>query len=123
MDFINTLSSSKTFFSVAMLVTNLGSRFVIMDLNKTHEKLFTNDVIRKVVVFCMFFVGTRDIMTSIILTFAFMVFIDGLLNEKSRFNIIPGFIKNQIMSISTEQYQFAQNIVEKYNAQHKTSPK
>jgi len=145
MEFIEALSSNKAFFSVAMLVTNIGSRFVIMDINKTHEKLLMHEVIRKIVIFCMFFVGTRDIMTSIILTFAFIVFIDGLLNEKSRFNIVPGFLRkgkdsevkgkgdssdsdrdsNGIKSesgISFEQFKQALFVVEKYkNQQQKSS--
>lgn len=137
MDAFTLIATNKVFIGVAILIMNMGSRFVIMDIGKMHEKLLSNEIFKKVVIFCMFFVATRDIMTSVILTFAFIVLLDGLLNEKSRFNLIPKSMSGgnhskgpstsntgtSITGVPTfEQYQDALRVVqnfEKTKANHK----
>lgn len=130
MDAFTLIATNKIFIGVAILIMNMGSRFVIMDIGRMHEKLLSNEIFKKVVIFCMFFVATRDIMTSVILTFAFIVLLDGLLNEKSRFNLIPKSMGSKGPSTgitgtgipTIEQYQDALRVVqnfEKTKANHK----
>lgn len=111
MNSLNLLASNKIFLGVTLIIMNMGSRFVIGDVTKVHEKLLSNEVVKKIVVFCIFFVTTRDIMISIILTFAFIVVLDGLMNEKSRFNLLPNDYKKGPTKL---QYQEALEIIEKY---------
>lgn len=85
MDFLNT---NKIFIGCAMLIMNLGSKYIAMDIGPGHERILKNEIFKKVILFCMVFVATRDIMTAIILTFAFTVVFNGLLNEKSRFSLL-----------------------------------
>ena len=123
------LAANKVFLGFAILVMNIGSRFVIMDVGKHHEKLLNNELVKKLVVFCMFFVATRDIMTAFILTFAFIILLEGLLNEHSRFNILPTMFKNATTAttttassaspISKEDYNRAMQVIEKFHAQQK----
>jgi hypothetical protein len=94
MDILASLATNKIFIGVAMLMTNLGSRFIIADVGKYHDEILSNALVKKVTVFCMFFIATRDVMTSIMLTFAFVIILDGLLNPKSPFNIL--FLKKTI---------------------------
>ena len=111
------LAANKLFVGFAILIMNIGSRFVIMDVGKTHEKLLNNELVKKLVVFCMFFVATRDIMTAIILTFAFIILLEGLLNEKSRFSVLPKMFRSKPTAISPEQYAEAMYVVEKFHSQ------
>ena len=92
---MDVLASNKIFVGFAILIMNIGSRFVIMDVGKAHEKLLNHELVKKLVVFCMFFVATRDIMTAAILTFAFIILLDGLLNENSRFSILPAMFRQK----------------------------
>ena len=85
MDFLNT---NKVFIGCAMLIMNLGSKYIAADLGESVERILKNDLFKKIILFCMVFVATRDVMTSLILTFAFTVVVNGLLNEKSRFNLL-----------------------------------
>lgn len=122
MDAFTLIATNKVFIGVAILIMNMGSRFVIMDIGKMHERLLSNEIFKKVVIFCMFFVATRDIMTSVILTFAFIVLLDGLLNEKSRFNLIPKSLAQEDKGPTMEQYQNALMVVQKFEktkANHK----
>ena len=72
-----------------MLLLNIGSRYVVADLGKTHEKLLNNEIVKKIVVFCMFFIATRDVIVAFLLTLVYVVIIDGLLHEKRKFCIVP----------------------------------
>ena len=127
MDILTSIAANKLFVGISIFIMNIGSRFVIMEVGKTHEKLLSNDLVKKLVLFCMFFVATRDIMTSIILTFAFIVLMQGLLNENSRFNILPKYFKSaaeQLISgqatapaVSEQEYRTAMSTIEKFYSQ------
>lgn len=115
MDAFSLIATNKVFVGIAILIMNIGSRFVIMDVGKMHEKLLSNEVFKKVVVFCMFFVATRDIMTSMILTFAFIILLDGLMNKNSRFHLFSlDGAAAATAGPSLEQYHEALAIVEKF---------
>ena len=126
MDIIAGIGANKIFVGCAMLLMNLGSRFVVMDITKNHEKILSNSLVKKVIVFCMFFIATRDIMTSIIMTFGFVVIMNGLLNEKSIFNIMPSSMRvsngsdsassvfEENKAVTPKEYQDAITLVEKY---------
>lgn len=80
---LETLATNKIFIGVAMIIMNLGSRFLITDINPEHEKIMKSALFKKIIMFCLVFIATRDIMTAIILTFAFSVVMGGLLNKSS----------------------------------------
>lgn len=86
------LSSNKLFTGLAMLMMNLGSRYIIMDIGSSYEALFDNVVVKQLIVFCMFFASTRDVKLAGILTFAFWFVVMGLLNKKRPLNVLPSFL-------------------------------
>jgi hypothetical protein len=123
MEVLTALASNKMFIGFAMLMMNMGSRFVIMDIGKAHEALLTNPIVKKIVVFCMFFVATRDIMVAAILSFAFSVIVHGLLHEKSRFSMIPKSMLAKLhmttmhatsQRVSVDEYTNALATIERY---------
>lgn len=83
------LNNNKYLWGISLLFLNLGSRHIIGDLGKFHESILAHDLVKKFVLFSMFFVATRDIPVSILLTIAFSVIVHGLLNEKSRYSLVP----------------------------------
>ena len=86
-DLLTLVGSNKIFIGIAMIIMNLGSRYIVNDITPEHEAIMKSSLFKKVVMFCIVFVATRDIMTAIILTFAFSVIMGGLLNKSSGFYI------------------------------------
>lgn len=84
------LASSPMFIGVTMVIMNLGSRFVMADISKAQESMLASELAKMLVVFCIFFVPTRNIMAACMLTFAFYFVTKDLLNENKRHSIIAG---------------------------------
>ena len=92
-EFITLLNNNKVVWGVTMLLLNVGSRYIVADLGKFHESILTNEYVKKIILFSMFFVATRDIITAFLLTILYIFVIDGLLHEKRKFCIVPNKYK------------------------------
>jgi hypothetical protein len=66
-----------------MLLLNLGSRYIVHEMADTDEEYRKYILIRRLAVFAVCFVGTRNVIVSLILTAAFIVFSTGLYHNKS----------------------------------------
>ena len=88
-DFLNVLNDNKYFAGVIMLVMNIGSKYITIELSKTQEAYFRYTLGRQIIIFSILWVGTRDITISLILTAVFILLVDYLFNENSKFCIIP----------------------------------
>jgi hypothetical protein len=71
------LNENKYFFGVVMISLNIGARFIIDELDDNHRKILNNKFIRRVFIFCAFFMSTKDIVKASFLTIIFII----LLNE------------------------------------------
>jgi len=87
-EFFLTLNNSKIMWGVTMILLNMGSRFIIADLGKAHEKLLQTEFVKKIILFSMFFVATRDIITAFILTVVYVIVVDGIFHEKSTYAVV-----------------------------------
>lgn len=118
MEYITALNTSKLFTGVTLILMNFGSRYVVSDISATQEIIMSSPAFKKLVLFCMFFVGTHDIILSAILAFAFTVIVDILMNEKRRFNLIPSTLIKKTFTpkgtVSELQYKDALRIVRVY---------
>ena len=76
-----------------MLLLNVGSRYVELGFSKTQEQALRNGLGREIFILAVVFIGTRDIVISILMTAAFIILSDYALNERSRFCIIPERMK------------------------------
>ena len=83
------LNNSKFFAGLVMILLNIGSKYIEIDLSKSQEYYLKHSVARQLLVFSISWMGTRDFVTAIILTAAFHVITQYLLNEKSDFCILP----------------------------------
>lgn len=77
------LNTSTFFIGIMMLLLNIGSRYIIHEFSHDDEEYANNIILRRVTVFAVCFVGTRDIITSLILTAAFVVLSAGIFRGKS----------------------------------------
>lgn len=119
LDFLN---NSKILAGLSIILMNLGSRYVISDLGIIHNKILSSELFKKLIIFAIFFVATRDIMISFMLTISYVLIIDGILHEKRKFCIIPKeYIKDVQMQISEQEYNKAKDIIIKYESKKVTS--
>lgn len=113
------LNNNKIFTGCAMMVMNIGGRYLNMDLPHSLDNLFQNVWLRRLVIFCVAFIGTHDIKISILITLLFILVFTVLLNEKSKACILPAsyldFNKDGI--ISKEEVQKAKEILNQYQKQ------
>lgn len=93
---IETINGSKLFAGLMMIFLNIGSKFITIDLSVTQKEYLTNSILRQVLIFAIAFIGTRDLIISLILTATFVVLVDGLLNENSPIGILPKSIRPTI---------------------------
>lgn len=87
------LSGSKVVWACAAILASLGSRFVITDITPAQQGVLTSPVVRRMVVFCMIFLPTRDVLLSACMTVVFFALVDGLLNERSRYCVLPECVR------------------------------
>jgi hypothetical protein len=116
---INTINSNKVLWGMSMLMLNFGARYVVADLGKTHEIILSHEITKKLIVLSLFFVATRDILMSFLLTVVYILVIDGILHEKRRFCLVPKSIVSSQASqqnISKDDYMKAKNIIANYEA-------
>lgn len=84
------LNASKLMWGLAAVVVNIGSRFVVGDLTPLQQRVFSNPLFKRLAIFCMCFMATRDVLVSICLALAVLLVLELLLHEKSRFCLAPG---------------------------------
>ena len=107
------LNNSKYFSGFIMILMNLGSKYVPLELSEEQEEFLSKKVIRRLLVFAIFFMATRDVLVSIILTGIFILFIGSLLNDNSKFCLIKK--RNpKTKIIDKEDVEKAQKIIKKY---------
>lgn len=113
---IGFLNNSKYFVAIMMLLLNLGSRYISMELSQFHEDFLSNVFVRRILVFTVVFVATRDIKVSLISTAVFIVLVSGLFHEDSKYCVLPS-AKDPKKNVTKEEYHYAQTIVDKFNRQ------
>ena len=86
---INNLNTSKLFAGIIMILLNVGSKYVTLDISKTQESFLSNTIIRRLLVFTIVFTATRDLIISFLLTAAFVILVSGIFNENSKMCILP----------------------------------
>ena len=122
---ILSLNSSKFFAGILMLVINIGSRYVTIQLSKSQEEYIKNLLVRELLIFSIVWMATRDIYISIVLTASFIILSDYILNENSTYCCIPNKYKyiNKILSdnndsiISPMEIKAAEELLKKAKQQ------
>jgi hypothetical protein len=80
---IMSLNSNPYFIGTMMLLLNLGGRFISMEMSKSQEQFFQNPWIRRILIFTVLFVGTRNVLVAFWMTLIIILLIGYLFNENS----------------------------------------
>lgn len=92
--FKHIVNNSSFVSGVVMMCMNMGSKYLADEIPEGMNKFFSHPFIRKVTIFCIAFVATRDFEMALIITLLFLLFSKYLMNEKSN-SCLPS-IKNLI---------------------------
>lgn len=80
---IEILNDNKLFLGVMLIVINIWSRHLVDELSINPEEYNRNLVLRRIAIFAVCFVGTRDIVVSLLLTAGFIIIAQGV-SSRSR---------------------------------------
>jgi len=79
------ITSSPFFIGIMMLLLNVGSRYITHEFSDNDEEYSQNIILRRLTIFAVCFVGTRDLVVSLILTAVFVILSTGFIRGKSVF--------------------------------------
>tara|TARA_Y100000389_G_scaffold179198_1_gene193009 strand:+ start:3761 stop:4135 length:375 start_codon:yes stop_codon:yes gene_type:complete len=101
-DSLSCINENKYIIGLTMIMLNIGARFIIDELDDDLRKLISNKIVRRVVIFCSFFMATKDLFTATVLTIIFVILINEVfaqeldLDEKEDKNKGGSFNKNEL---------------------------
>ena len=118
---LRNLSDSKFFMGAVMILMNVASKHINIDLTPSQKKYFQNNVARQLLIFAIAWTATKDIIISLIITAVFHILATHLLNEESSYCIIPNAWRNfeKILDqdgdgeITEEEIKKAKEVLEK----------
>ena len=80
------LNENKYFIGLMMIMVNIGSRFIIEELNDNQRKFINNPYFRRVVIFSVIFMATRDILISFVITGFIVLYLYSCEDDKESSN-------------------------------------
>ena len=78
------VNENKYLLGLMMIMVTIGGRFIIGELGEEQKKNINNKTLRRLFIFGVFFMATRDIVTSLILTIVFVLTISELFNSEEK---------------------------------------
>ena len=114
---INAFNNNKYIYGFLMILLNIGARYIEMDLVKSHKEFLSSKMLRRLLIFTVAFIGTRDLVASLIITATFIIFVLNLFNVDSKYYVLPNSIKkldtNNDGVISPEEIKNAYDLLQK----------
>ena len=129
--FLGLLNNSKIFAALIMICLNIGSKFITIKLSKSQEEFMKNHVAREILVFAVIWMGTKDILLSLVLTGVFYVMTEYFLHEESALCLMPSYLKkiknsidlNSNGVVSQDEINKAVNVLAKAKEDQKNKEK
>lgn len=82
-NFLQIFNTNPYFIGMMMLILNLGGRFISLEVTKKQEQFLQLPWVRRVLIFTVLFVATRNIWVAFWTTVAVVLFLGYLFNENS----------------------------------------
>lgn len=80
---VASINSNPYFIGIMMVLLNIGGRFLSLEVSKEQEKFLSSPTVRRLLLFAVLFIGTRNILVAACLTIILVLFIGYLFNENS----------------------------------------
>jgi len=114
----STLNNSKYFSGIMMLLLNVGGKQVSNEISSFQENILNHKVVRRLLVFVVVFIATKDVKISLIVTICFIIIVTGFFNEESKYCVIPKDKVGNTKKILKSEYLMAKQIVKQYENQN-----
>ena len=75
---IEILENHMLFLGIMLIVVNVGSRYFVDELSDDPKVYERNLLLRRIAIFAVCFVGTRDLVYSLLLTAGFIIIASGM---------------------------------------------
>lgn len=92
-DYVTELNNSALFAGLVMLIMNVGSRYVQINLSESTEEYLKHILKKEMLVFAIAWMGTKNIYYSLIITTCFTLLADHFTNEESEYCMLPTHFK------------------------------
>ena len=86
---VRLLNGSKIFAGLMVMTINIASKFVKFKFSPSIDNYLKHTFSRDILVFCIVWMGCRDIYIALATTVGFMICAEFLFNEHSTFCILP----------------------------------
>lgn len=83
------INNNRYLWALTMLGVNVGARAIVGDIGTMHPTLFDGTVAKAVVLFCMFFMASRDVAVALVMVAVFFVAVFGVLNPQFKYSLVP----------------------------------
>lgn len=93
------MNQSKIFAGLMIIILNVSSKYVNLKLSKTVESYLKHTFSRDILVFAICWMGTRDIYIAFTIMLIFIIFIDFIFNEESKYCCLPEQFTNYHVSL------------------------
>jgi hypothetical protein len=81
--FLQIFNTNPYFIGMMMLILNLGGRFISLEVTKKQEQFLQHPWVRRILIFTVLFVATRNIWVAFWTTVTVVLFLGYLFNENS----------------------------------------
>ena len=115
---MNIINSSEGMFDnkymigLIMVIVNLGARFIVNELDEKQKKMINSKYLRRLLIFLVIFMATRDLGISIVLTVVVILFLFEFFNENSEFSLLPKKIDDEENNIGEDKNQKIDRIID-----------
>ena len=113
------LNNSKIFAGIIVITLNIAGKFVNFKLSKTMESYLKHTFSRNILIFCIAWMGSREIYVAIIITLLCILLLDFVCNESSGYCMLPESFTSYHMSLlennapSKEEVEHAKEVLKK----------
>ena len=125
---LTTVASSPYTIAVAIFLLNMGGRFLPFEVTKGQEKFLNQPIFRRLIIFVIFFVATRNIVTATWMSILVIVSIGYLFNENSSLYLFgpgshEGKTAGDVLALTQEEQMMLKSLSEKAEKIRKASEK
>lgn len=116
---VHFLNNSKIFAGLVVITLNIAGKFVNFRLSKTMESYLKHTFSRNILIFCIAWMGSREIYVALIITLMCILVLDFVCNESSGYCMLPESFTNYHVSLlendkpSKEDVKKAKEVLEK----------
>lgn len=75
------VNENKYFIGCVMITLAIGGRFIIDELDDDLRQMISDKTVRRLFIFCSFFMATRDIVKALCLTVVFLIIINEFMGK------------------------------------------